>query len=29
LYFDMVARIEYSRNIEKGDGIFLNFNASF
>jgi hypothetical protein len=29
LYFDMVARIEYSRNIEKGDGIFFNFNASF
>lgn len=29
LYFDMVARIEYSRNIEKGDGVFLNFNASF
>lgn len=29
LYFDMVARIEYSRNMEKGDGIFFNFNASF
>ena len=29
LYFDMVARIEYSRNMEKGDGIFLILTLLF
>jgi len=28
LYFDMVARVEYSRNIDGGKGVFLKFNAS-